>query len=126
MSRTGFTLVEVILAIAIASTALLALLVAATKCLRVARVAKNYENARHFLERLEAAHPIGEDDIAQGESSGECEGPPEGYAWTRSVEPVGEERDGLYRVRTRIHWSDRGSNTFEQVTTYVYLGEKEE
>lgn len=111
---------------AIAGTGMLVLTLACTRCLAVARLARNYENARHFLDWVEVEHPLDSKTLEAGEESGVCEGPPDGYGWHRYVDAMGDEEDGFYRVRLRIAWSDKGSNAFEEVSTYRYVGERED
>jgi len=125
-SRTGFTLIEVLLAVMIAGIGLTVLVVAASKCLAVARLSKNYENARHFLDWVGAEYPIDVKTVEAGTDEGECEGPPDGYRWHREIVALGDEEDGFYLVRTRIVWARRGSNAYEEVATYLYAPKEED
>lgn len=52
--RAGLTLVEVILALMIIGTGLVALVAAVSRCLSVPRLAMNFDTARELLGQLEA------------------------------------------------------------------------
>ena len=119
-AKRGLTLIEVLLAVVILGISSSAILVGVSRCLAVIRKARHYENARRFLYRVELEHPLDREDIEASDRSGSFEGVA-GYSWMREIEPVDPEfRPGLYRVSTRVLWSDRGEERAEEVTTYVY------
>jgi hypothetical protein len=50
----------------------------------------------------------------------------EGFNWFRDILMVDEEeRPGLFLVTTRIQWSERGRNAFEEITIYKYAPDAE-
>ena len=120
------TLIEVMLALTILGLGLSVLITTASKCLAVVRQAKNYETARRLLGQLEVEHPLPlEEEIQEGSEEGAFEsGAPEGYRWERVIERIGREEDGLYSVRMRVTWSDRGKSAGEEVTTFLYRPEE--
>ncbi len=124
-SRAGLTLVEVMLALVILGTGLVALVTAAGRCISVARQAKNYETARELLALVEVEKPMQleekPEDIA---GSGGFGSDYPGFRWVREIEQEGFEEDGLWRVTTQIHWTEDKTARREQVVTLVYWPEE--
>ena len=114
----GFTLVEAVLALAIMTISAVALLAAASRCLAVARVARNYQTAVSVLNIGEMEHPL----IATNEVFENVVEPvtyENGFVFSRTVEAREDEED-MFVVRTRVSWSARGKDAFEEVATYLY------
>lgn len=126
--RSGLTLVEVMLALAILGIGLGALIATASKCLSVVHQSKNYETARHLIGLVEVENPLQlEEKIQTGAETGSFQGGYNGYSWSRTIEQAtDDEEDGLFRVTTRVSWSERGQSAFEEVSTYLYAPEPEE
>ena len=126
--RCGLSLVEVMIAIAILGTGVVAMITVASNCLAVVRRARYYETARHLLARAEAEHPLQlEEEIEEGTESGEFKGGPAGYKWTREVTVVNEdedEEDGLYEVKWIVSWSENSMAASEEIVTYMYAPQK--
>jgi len=132
----GFTLVEVLLAVAILGAGLTILVATTARCLAVARRAREYQDARYLLALLELTHPLQlEEEITPGTEEGGFDPPYDNYRWSRKIERVegfeeltssaSEEERVLYRVTTRIswqrrRWARRAGGGFEEVTTYLY------
>ncbi len=121
--RAGLTLIEVLLALVILGTGLVALVTAAGRCISVARQAKNYETARELLAMVEVENPMlleeKPEDIAGGGSFSEFPG----FRWTREIVQEGFEEDGLWRVTTTINWTENKSARNEQVVELIYWPE---
>lgn len=122
--RAGLTLIETLLAVAILGIALSVLVAAAGQALGVVRRARHYATARHLLEIVELENPI--PDLAEAAGmieSGGFDPPYADYSWERTVEPMldlmGEETE-YYVIRTRVRWSDRGQESFEELVTGAY------
>ncbi|MBU1694784.1 MAG: prepilin-type N-terminal cleavage/methylation domain-containing protein [Verrucomicrobia bacterium] len=125
--RAGLTLIEVMLAIAILGLGLTALIATVSRCIGVVRQAKNFQTARHLLARAELENPLQlEEEIDEGSEEGSFEGGPYGYRWSRTIERLGREEDGLFTVTLRVTWSDRGRSSFEEIVTCVYAPEVKE
>ncbi len=124
--RAGLTLVEVILALMIIGTGLVALVAAVSRCLSVPRLAMNFDTARELLGQLEAEEPLqGEEDIEDAAGSGTFDSPHSNFSWTRTVEQEGEdEEDGLWRVTTTIRWTENNRARSEEVVTLFYRKKK--
>lgn len=117
--RTGLTLIEVMLSIVILAIGSGILMVAIGRCMAVATKAQHYSTARHLLLQVETENPITRADLSEGTESGSID---DTYSWEREIiKNETEERDGLYTIRTRIGWSARGKDAFEEVTEYRYI-----
>ncbi|HMP74451.1 MAG TPA: prepilin-type N-terminal cleavage/methylation domain-containing protein [Kiritimatiellia bacterium] len=123
--RAGLTLVEVILAVAILGIGLTALVTAASRTLHVLRQAKNLDTARELFGLLEATKPIQlEDKMEDAAGSGTFPRPYQNYRWTRDVEIVGDEEDGLWQLIVSIMWTENNRPRKETVHTYVFWPEE--
>jgi len=118
----GLTLVEVLLAVALLSVGLTALLTAASRCLAVIKIAKNYQVAQWTLGQGELDYPL----IVTNDVMSLAVDPveyPNGFTFSRDIEPKDEDTEegqlGLYIVRTRVSWSARGRDSYEETVRYV-------
>ena len=117
-SKKGMTLIEVLIALVILTVGVSSMMVAMSRCLSVVRTARNREVARSLLRRVDIENPIERNTIEETDESGDFEDR-EGYTWSRVILMVDEEeRPGLFLVTTRIQWAERGSDAFEEITTY--------
>lgn len=125
-SRRGLTLIEVMLAIVILGIGAGVLLLATARCLSIISMAQRYSTAQRLILQVGAEHPLTRTDLDAGVESGRFD--KEGdYRWEREItETEDESRQGLYTVRTRVSWSDRGRESFEEVTTWFYIRPEEE
>ncbi|MCF7816862.1 MAG: prepilin-type N-terminal cleavage/methylation domain-containing protein [Kiritimatiellales bacterium] len=123
--KKGMTLIEVLIALVILSIGVSSMMVAMSRCLSVVRTARNREVARSLLRRVDIEYPIERKKMEETSESGDFEDT-EGYTWTRDILMVDEEeRPGLFLVTTRVQWSERGRDSFEEITTYKYAPEAE-
>ena len=121
----GLTLVEVLLALVILSIGVSSMMIAMSQALSVVRTARNREIAQNLLRRIDLDYPIEKIDYEEQIESGEFNDI-EGYYWTREILLIDdEERPGLFLTRTRIEWSERGRDAFEEVQLYTYAPEAE-
>lgn len=122
------TLIEVLLAVVILGTALMALVEGASRALAVVRQARNYEQARRMLGRVDAENPLRlMDEITAGQESGGFVGGPAGWNWVRILEDFGqvdEEQEGLFKLTTRVYWSQTGERRgMEETVQFLYVPE---
>ena len=120
-SRRGLSLIEVMIALAILGTGIVALITVAANGLAVVRRARYYETARHLLSRAEAENPLQiEEEIEEGVESGDFKGGPAGYKWSREVSLVNEDDDEeeVYRLVTSI----RGNSLENRISIESPLG----
>lgn len=117
----GLTLIEVLLAITIVTVGLTAIIAAASRCISVISRSRVYETTRLLLSRVEVEQPLQlEEEIKPGTQSGRFPPPYSDYHWTREIETVGRKEDGLFLIRTRVYWSERGREAYDEVLTYLY------
>ena len=126
-ARAGMTLIEVLLAVVILGMALGALIEAASRALAVVRQAANYEMARRMLGCVDAEHPLRlKDEIAAGQESGGFEDAPPGWSWERTLVDFGaedEQQEGLFRMTTRVFWSQGDRRGMEETVQMLYVPE---
>lgn len=116
-------MVEAVLALAILSIGIFALIACTAKCLAVIRASRNYQSARMVLDEGELKHPLvwtnePERNAVAGESY------PNGYVFSRDLSPVDGEED-LYLVKTRVAWSEAGQASCEEVVSMLYSPKKD-
>jgi hypothetical protein len=99
------------------------LVATASRCLSVARKARNYENARRLLGRIELENPLAGKEIEEETDSGTFPSPYSNYKWRREIAMEGEEEDGLFRITMSVSWSARGKDIAETVVTYLQVPE---
>jgi len=121
--KSGLTLIEVMLAVVILGIGAGTLMVATARCMGVAVKAKHYSNAQRLILKVNTEKPLSRSELEEETDSGTFD---DGYSWEREVlESENEDREGLYTVRTRISWSIRGKNAFEETITYLYVNPKD-
>jgi hypothetical protein len=124
--EAGLTLVETLMAIAVLGIGLSILVSSAGQALGVVKRSRHFETARHLFDIVELENPILEiEAMADQTESGGFEAPNDAYTWTRTVEPMfnfEDEETGFYVIRTRIRWSDRGQQSYEEMVTGVFAG----
>ena len=119
------TLIEVTIALVILSIASAGLLLAMSRCLAVVKIARNRETARSLIARVDIDNPIESIDLDELSESGTFEDY-EGFIWFRDIAMVDmEERPGLFIITTRVQWSERGREAFEEVMAYRYAPDAE-
>ncbi|MBA4387563.1 MAG: hypothetical protein C0404_06250 [Verrucomicrobia bacterium] len=121
----GFTLIEALVALLMLTVGILVLLTGASRCLAVMQAAKNYQTAQWVIGQGEAEYPL-----AYSNDVKELEVDPavtylEHFKFQRSVEED-EDKDGLYVVRTKVSWSEKGSESYEELVRYIYEPKKKE
>lgn len=117
--RGGFTLVEALIALMLLTIGLLVLLTGASRCLAVMKTAKNYQTAQWVMGLGDSEHPLSySNDVKDLEVN-----PPETYLesfkFGRNV-IEDEKQEGLFTVKTRVSWSDKGSESYEEIVRYIY------
>lgn len=124
-ARAGMTLIEILMALAILTVSAGVLMTATSRCLGVVRTAKNYYEARRILEIGELDYPLlviqkkGETKLkALNLNVGPVDYPPN-FSYQRNSERSIDKED-LMIVRSRVSWSAKGKQAFEEVTSYLY------
>jgi len=124
---SGLTLIEVMLAVVILGIGSGVLLLATARCLAVTAKSQRYSTAQRLIQQVGAEHPLTRSsEIKTGTESGRFDDE-ENYRWEREItQPDEENRKGLYLVRTRVSWSDRGRDSFEESTVWHFIKPEEE
>ena len=119
LKRSGFSLIEVVIATAILGISLAVLLTAASKCLLILSIATHYQEAQLVRGQAEVEYPL----IATNELD-EMNVPlttlDSGLTFERIVEEEDEDEDDLYRITTRVGWTARGESRVDEVVQYLY------
>ena len=119
-SKAGMTLIEVLIALIILSVGVSSMMMAMSRCLAVVRTARNRDTSRSLLRQVDIENPIDRKSIEESMESGDFEDW-EAFTWSReTIMADEEERPGLFLVTTRVQWSERGKDTFEEIITYKY------
>ncbi len=124
--KKGLTLIEVLLAVVILGIGSGVLMLATARCLSVVAKARRYAAAQRLIRRVGAEHPLTQATLEEGIESGGFRDEPD-YRWEREImESDDENRAGLYTVRTRVSWSDRSRESFEESITWRYIPGEEQ
>jgi prepilin-type N-terminal cleavage/methylation domain-containing protein len=116
--RSGMSLIEVLLAVVILGIGASTLMLATARCLAVVVKSQNYSAARRLIHQASIESPITREELEESSDSGDFDN---GFRWEREITLDDEEnRPGLYTVRTRIIWSERGRDRMEEMVTWVY------
>ncbi len=95
-SRSGLTLIEVMLATVILAVGLTALVTATSRCLAVAGKAKEYETARRLVGQVDLEIPIEFEELEEGAESGRFSGEFRDYTWRREIIELLRQRSRPY------------------------------
>ncbi len=123
--KSGMTLIEVLMALAILAISAGVLMTATSRCLAVVSNAKNYYEARRILETGELDYPL---LVVQKKNEKELKalnlnvGPieyPRNFSYQRTSERDPDKED-LMIVKSRVSWSAKGNQASEEVTSYLY------
>ena len=123
MNRSGFTLIEILLATMILALGLMTLLVSLSNCAAMMTLSKEYQDAQYVFNLGELKYPIVESTDVEDEVPVDPDSDlVEGYVFERTVDEkeldTNEVDDGLFVVRTRVSWGD-GAEQFEELVRYV-------
>ena len=116
--KNGFTLIEIVITLAILSLALPTLLRSFTEAAKGQALAENQTTALYLLKfRLAAIEAEGYPDI--GEEEGEF-GEDSRFRWYSEVQDVeSEEIEGLRLVTVTVTWQERGKERLISTSTYL-------
>jgi len=124
--RRGLTLIEVMLAVVILGIGAGVLLLATARCLSIVVKSQRYSTAQRLIGQVDTEHPLTRAKIEADTESGTFDHDPD-YRWEREIsESENENLKGLFTVRTRVSWSDRGRSSFEEVNTWRFIRPEEE
>jgi len=115
--NSGFTLVEAVLALAILSVGVFVLVEATAKCLSIVRLSRDYQNVRMVLGQGDGEHPLRGTNSIEENTVAPVEY--DGYTYSRELEPIDGEKK-LFLVTTRVAWSEKGRESYEEMVSYLY------
>lgn len=110
----GFSLVEMVAALIIFSTGVLATMEVFTVCLRSTGTCKNYTRAVLLAQGL-VEETLAEGIVAPGEERGEFGESFPNATWTREI--MDTETTGLYEIGVRVVWPAHGNERMFELTT---------
>ncbi len=128
-TRSGFTLIEVLLATAIMGAGLLVILSSLGPPLAMIGASKQYQEVQWVFGLAQLKHPMTEfenlEDIVvedDEELAEEEDTLGEGYVFSRDIDEktIEDEKfdDGLYIVRSRVRWGE--GDAFEEIVQLVW------
>lgn len=136
MNRSGFTLIEILMATMILAFGLMALMAGLSNCAVMMTLAKEYQDAQFVFSLGELKYPMMESTDVEDElpvdpvngtelmeaADRKTSEMLEAYTFERTVDEkdleTNQEDDGLYVVRTRVTWGS-GPDQFEELVRYV-------
>jgi prepilin-type N-terminal cleavage/methylation domain-containing protein len=123
MSRSGFTLIEILMATMILSFGLMALMAGLSNCAVMMTLAKEYQDAQYVFSLGELEYPMRESTDVEKDLPVDADPDlVEGYVFERTVDEkeleTNQVDDGLFVVRTRVTWGTGESQT-EELVRYV-------
>ncbi len=128
--KSGLTLIEVLLASALLSVAMMSMLTALTRCLHVFQTSASYHDALWALTMAEVENPLIKTLKAEDVEPDDYEVSPEEYngiMYERSVEdPFEDDEDSEVRlivIKTKLSWMGRNREKTEEITRYLLYRE---
>jgi len=116
----GFTLLEVMLAVAIVGTALFSIALAIGRCMDAARQTGSYTTA-HDLAEAKLMEFNNATNFFLGVTSGDCDPANHpGFQWQREIVADDSQIESLYRQTLTVTWKDRGKDYDVTLTSMLY------
>ena len=119
--QNGFTLIEVLIAVAILGIGMAVLLTGASRCLAALKQARVYQQAQWTLQMGMLEHPmLPTDDVDDWIVDGETyDNDMTFYREVEEEESEADQNDGLFIVHSGVRWTDKGNSMREEVVEYV-------
>ncbi len=124
-NKTGFTLIEVVIALALMGIALIVLIELFSGALRLGKTAHEYSRAASWA-RLKLEEIILRPNLQEGREEGEIAA---GYQWQSEIKKteIWQERFGeasgpgeLYQIKIRLHWKSGLKEKNFELETYKF------
>jgi Tfp pilus assembly protein PilV len=122
LDESGFLLLEVVLAMALLTISLFAIIDSLGRCVAAAKSVQSYSVSeillanKSFEFRAERAGDIFDQEGTFNDYPG--------YSWSRRLERT--ENDGLWKQTIAVYWHERGNIVSDAVIEYRYLPEKQQ
>ena len=114
---SGFTLLEVILAVMILGAAMLAIMEGLAKSLNAVESIRNQNTAIELLS-VKMADLEKLDTLEEQSQDGDFEEAHPGFTWNTDI--TSTEMQDLYEVHVTIFWKEHGQEASDSVTSYLY------
>jgi Tfp pilus assembly protein PilV len=121
--QRGFLLLEVIFATALVAIGLFAIMEGLNRCLAAARSVNNYAIVQNLLANKTYEFRV-ERPSDFLDQEGRFEDYP-GYTWSRTLEEVDPEKQGLWKQTITVFWWERSKLTSDSLVEYKYLPQKQ-
>ena len=138
-SQTGFTLLEILLAIAILGVAVTVIMQQFSAGLRIARTSKTYTTATIYAKQMLEEYLLAE-EMEEGEASGTFD---DGFTWNVSIAPYEDYMEGegateeqqelyeylpleMFRVESVVSWMEGGREKSVALATLKTVKKTEE
>lgn len=119
-SRGGFTLLEILVSMALIAIALLAVFRLQAQSLDLQSEAR-FATTAGFLAQQQLARISSRSDVRTGVSSGEFEPPFAGFQYRQEIQPA-SGLEGVYRVELQVYAAGEERGRRYRVTSWVYRG----
>ena len=116
---SAFTLLEVMLAVAIVGTALFTIAMAIGRCTDAAKNASNYTVAHDLAEMklLECANPT---NFVEGISTGDFGENFPAFQWQREITMDASQLESLFKQTITVKWKERNRDYDVTLNTFLY------
>lgn len=119
--QTGFSLIEVMLAVLILGMSLTVFFSTSGEGIRVVSRARGYQMGRELLDWMELQEPLDLEDVEEGVEQGILSHPEAGsFSWEREILLAGPEEDRLFLVVTRVA-SSEDTDVKESREMFLYV-----
>jgi general secretion pathway protein I len=119
VSRSGFTLLEVMLAVAIVGTALFTIAMAIGRCTDSAKNASNYTVA-HDLAELKLLECANTTNFVEGISTGDFGENYPTFQWQREIVMDESQLESLFKQTITVKWKERNRDYDVTLNTFLY------
>ena len=121
--QRGFLLLEVIFATMLVAIGLFSIMEGLNRCLAAARSVHSYAIVENLLANKSYEFRV-ERPTDYLDQEGTFEDYP-GYTWSRTLEEVDPEIQGLWKQTITVYWWERGKLSDDSVVEYKYLPQKQ-
>jgi len=118
--RSGFLLLEVVLAVFILAVAMVALIDSLGRCVAAARSVQCYSTSEILLANKCFEFSVERSDDILDQDGQFTDYP--GYSWSRRLEST--DTEGLWKQTVTVYWYERGQVASDSVVEYKYLPDK--
>jgi len=120
-SKSGFSLLEVMLAVFVLGLAMTVFFSATSQGVDVVLRAEGYQHARELLHWVDLREPLDLEDLEESSEQGRLDHPELGsFDWSRDIRVEGREEDELFRIITSVEQTE-DKRISESREEFLYL-----